>query len=154
MDYALVAKPHLGLGRMYVDIHLTRIHLQKQYNRRITGRIEQSAVGLLDRMIDRPIRDRPAVEKHLLMASRPASDIRFAHHTPDRHSPVVSENLQQVLLQVGPKDVEHALIGGVTSRRLDRLFPVDVQGKTDLRMAQRKRLDGLSDPGSFGPATA
>ena len=61
-----IAKPHLVLGGMYVDVHLGRIKLKVQHKRRVAAVIQHVPVGLLHRMRHQPVADDAAVYEEVL----------------------------------------------------------------------------------------
>ncbi len=56
-----VAKTHLGLGRMHVDVHPRRVDADKQHARRVEPTVEDVAVGLADGMCQHPVAHEAAI---------------------------------------------------------------------------------------------
>src|SRR5262249_51368798 len=77
MEYELVhgarvPKPHFGLGRVYVDVDLSRIDVEKQHECRMALVVKNVLVGLADRMRRELVADEPAVPEEILrVAGRP-----------------------------------------------------------------------------------
>ena len=97
---ARVLKPHFLLRRMHVHIHQLRRHLQPQKTNRLPAREQQPAIRLAQRVLQRPIANRPAVEKQVLHpAGRPAVH-RIGDVAAERHAVALAVNLDQIVGQL------------------------------------------------------
>ena len=63
---ARVAEPHLGLGRMHVDVHLTRVDLQEQHEGGMAVVVQHVLVGLPDRVRRELVAHEAAVHEEIL----------------------------------------------------------------------------------------
>ena len=72
MNPAAVAKANFAFGRMNVHIHVPRRDLQKKHGRGMAPRLGEAAVGLAQRMLNKPVTDGAAVQKQMLVLRRGA----------------------------------------------------------------------------------
>ena len=65
VDAVLLAEADFGFGRMNIDIHLFRRHLQEEQDDGEGGWRNDVAVGLADRVQQQPVADKPLVDKDI-----------------------------------------------------------------------------------------
>ena len=65
----LLTEPHFGLGRMHVHVHRIERHRDEQMHFRTALLDRGDAVGVGDRVRDRPIADQTAIDEDVLRAA-------------------------------------------------------------------------------------
>ena len=85
---------------MHVHIHQLRRHLEPQEANRLPAGEQQPAIRLAQRVLQRAVANRPAVEKQVLHpAGRPAVH-RIGDEAAERHAVALAVDLDQIVGQL------------------------------------------------------
>jgi len=100
MDPIRFIEPHLDLGRVHVHVKGLRGHGEEQEDRRLAVRLQQPAIGLLDRMADGLVPDEASVEEHVLEPGVGPGHLGSAQQTQDLHAPLAGPDLHERLARL------------------------------------------------------
>src|SRR5262249_50639199 len=118
-----IAEADLRLGRMDVDVDRAGVHLDEEDRRRVAARLDEAAVRLLDRMLDGPVADRPAVEEDELSLGGGTGDRGGADEPPEGEAAGVVElvgaDLEEFFLEFLAEEGEGTLSRGLIAREVE-----------------------------------
>ena len=97
VDERLVAEPDLRLRRMHVDVHRVERHLDEEMHLRTALLDRRDAVGVDDRVGDRPILDDAAVDEDVLRPARRPLLGQRRDVSDDLHVAAFAPHLDQVV---------------------------------------------------------
>ncbi len=154
VDERGITESHLGLGGVDVDIDRAGVHDELQHRRGMLARLDEAAVGLLERVLDGLVADGATVDEHMLPARRGARDGGESDEAPQRHAAGVVERVggagEVLALHLRTQQREGALAGRLAGREVDGLPPVDLQRETDLGVRHREIAHDLRRVALFG----
>ena len=113
---ARIAKPHLGLGRMHVDVDLARIEIDEDREQRMTAARHQVAVGRAHRAEQQPVAHGPAVDEQKLQAAVGPVQGRQAGEAGDARAVARAVELQRIVQKFPPHDAAEPLQASRASR--------------------------------------
>ena len=127
------------LGRVHVDINLTRIDLQVEYKGGVTAVVQHIAVGLLDRVGNQPVPDHPAVDEEILQIRLAAGECGQAHPAPEPKIGQVSFNINCLFHKRRATDGGHpALLFGVAAAGLEIVNDLAVMAQAEAHVKARQ----------------
>ena len=114
-----VAKAHLGLGRMHVDVDLARIERHEQRQQRMAVARQIIGIGAAHRADQKLVAHRPAIDEQILAERIGARERRQRGEAFDRDALALRRDLDRVGAEVGAENVAEArqAPGGAGERR-------------------------------------
>ena len=160
MHAAAVTKPHFGLGRVHVDVHLVRGQLQVQHIGGVAAVIEHVLVGQARCVREQPVAHQAAVDVPVLQVGGGAREGR--QRRPAGQAQVTGREIQpqRRLDETRPAQARQALFAyGAVARRRQLLHGAAVvrPAEADVEAGQRQpaqHLVGMLIFGLFGAQEA
>ena len=149
VDAVGVAKTHLDLGGVDVNVHILRRHSEQQNRRRVPARFGQAAIGFLQSVLDELVADKSAIEVDVLILGGWPGQVRQACDALQTQFGIADLQRQPLFVEVfgpGCQQSHH--------RRGDRQFqntaPAGDQLKADAWEWQGQPHDHLVDVARLG----
>ena len=89
-----IVEPNFRLGRMHIDIVIFRRHLHKQKHHRVLVRFHQSPIGFFDRVQNKSVANKPAIQKQILIFTTGSGRNRLGQQRTDLHPAFGSIGIQ------------------------------------------------------------
>jgi hypothetical protein len=154
VNEAAVAEADFGLGGVHIHIDRGGVHLDHEHDRGMTTRLDQAAVGLLDRVLDGFVADDAAVQEDVLGLVGGAGEKGETGEAPDGDAAGVVEligvDLEHLIREFGAEDGEGPLARGLVRREIDDGAAIAGGGEGDRRMGHGEVADDIEAAALFG----
>src|SRR6266852_498227 len=149
-----IAKPHLRLGRMNVDIDLIGRQLEKEKSHGISAGHEQTAISLLQCVAQAAVANPSAVDKQILQLGV-APLVSRVHDVPaqERRSLPGLERINP-LTDIGPEERSQAFVHFHSSGNLMDALIIMSKGQVQAGMSQGQSRECLADMTKLGAGRA
>ncbi len=152
-DQTRIPEPHLGLGRMHVDVQLARVELDKQGGGRMPVARQEVRVGRPERALQQPVAHRPAIDEKVLVGRVAPRIGRQAGVTREPHALALVPQQQGVLLELAPQHrgqpLQAALRARMFGRQAQHPATVDLQREAYRLVRHGLAADFLRDGKRF-----
>ena len=149
----LVAKTHLALRRMHVDVHRRRIEVEKEERQGVAPLRDRLVVAFNQRIAQRATVHRPLVHEGDHLVARGPSHPGASDQSPQPEPGLFQFHRQQRLRDLPPEYLRHPLgRRGAFGRTEDRAFVLN-QRERRLRAGQRIKPHAMDDVRAFGGVT-
>ena len=152
VDFARIAKAHLDLGRMHVDVDALGRDGDEEQVRRLAAAVQDVVVGGAHRVRDQLVAHVAAVDVDVLQVGTRARRLRRSGSTGDRQAAEVDGDGAAVLGESGAEQVARARFGAPARPARHRLAVVpDREGEVGPHQrVPAHRLDAVGELGRLG----
>ena len=153
MHHAPIAKAHLMLGGVNVDVHHPRIEFEKEHEGRMPAVEQHVAVCLAHRMGDQLVADHPTIHTEILQIRLTAGEGRQPHPTPQTQTAALLIDGNRLFDKGRTEDTRHSPLGFLL--RMGRAqtqyrAAVVTQVESHIEACQSQALDHLFKMTEFG----
>ena len=153
-DEGRIAEPHLGLGRVDVDIDFLGRDLQEQRQHRMAIARQHVGIGAAHRADQQTVLHRAAIDEQVLVIGHPAVEGRQARHPGEPRRSALQIDRHTILGQFARDDLGNA--AGQSLARLYRQHPPSVmlEHEAHIGPGHRQSPDHIEAGGIFAARAA